>query len=99
MTTQPPASEHAQHLAEVIAQQRATSEILRLISRMHDSAQPVFDTIADAALRLCGATAANVFTFDGERLHVAAMAVVDRKAADSIRTAFPRAPGRVTRWG
>jgi transcriptional regulator with GAF, ATPase, and Fis domain len=79
MTARPPTSEQGQQLDEVLAQQRATSEILRLISRTHDSAQPVFDTIADAALRLCGATAANVFTFDGERLHVAAMAVADAK--------------------
>ncbi len=96
MTPRAPASEHEQHLAEVLAQQRATSEILRLISRTHDTAQPVFDTIAGAALRLCGATAANVFTFDGERLHVAAMAVLDEKAADPIRRAFPRAPDRGT---
>jgi len=83
-------------LEEVLAQQRATSEILRLISQTHDSAQPVFDTIAAAALRLCGATAANVFTFDGERLHVAAMAVVDKRAAEAVRSAFPRPPDRGT---
>jgi len=85
-----------QTLADALAQQRATSEILRLISRTHDSAQPVFETIADAALRLCAATAANVFTFDGERLHVAAMAVVDEKAAEAVRSAFPRPPDRGT---
>jgi transcriptional regulator with GAF, ATPase, and Fis domain len=96
MTARPPASEQGQQLAEVLAQQRATSEILRLISRTHDSAQPVFDTIAEAALRLCGATAANVFTFDGGRLHVAAMAVVDAKAAEAVRSAFPRPPDRGT---
>jgi len=96
MTASPSTSEHEQQLAEVLAQQRATSEVLRLISRMHDSAQPVFDTIAQAALRLCGATAANVFTFDGERLHVAAMAALDAKAADAIRSAFPRPPDRGT---
>jgi transcriptional regulator with GAF, ATPase, and Fis domain len=96
MTARPPTSEQGQQLDEVLAQQRATSEILRLISRTHDSAQPVFDTIADAALRLCGATAANVFTFDGERLHVAAMAVADASAGDAIRGAFPRVPDRGT---
>jgi len=96
MTAHPSDPQHEQQLAEVLAQQRATSEVLRLISRMHDSAQPVFDTIAQAALRLCGATAANVFTFDGALLHVAAMAVVDQKAADAVRTAFPRPPDRAT---
>jgi transcriptional regulator with GAF, ATPase, and Fis domain len=96
MATSAPASQHERHLDEVLAQQRATSEILRLISRTHDTAQPVFDTIADAALRLCGATAANVFTFDGELLHVAAMAVMDQKAADAVRGAFPRPPDKGT---
>jgi transcriptional regulator with GAF, ATPase, and Fis domain len=83
-------------LAEAVAQQRATSEILRLISQTHETAQPVFETIAAAALRLCDATAANVFTFDGELLHVAALAVVNASAADGIRAAFPRAPNRGT---
>jgi formate hydrogenlyase transcriptional activator len=96
MTADATPAAQERNLEEVLAQQRATSEILRLISQTHDSAQPVFDTIAAAALRLCGATAANVFTFDGERLHVAAMAVVDEKAAEAVRSAFPRPPDRGT---
>jgi len=83
-------------LAEARAQQRATSEILRLISQSHATAQPVFETIAAAALRLCGATAANVFTFDGKLLHVATLAVANPAAADAIRRAFPRPPDRAT---
>jgi signal transduction histidine kinase len=87
---------HEGELAEALAQQRATSEILRLISQSHATAQPVFETIATAALRLCGATAANVFTFDGELLHVATLAVPNPVAADTIRRAFPRPPDRAT---
>ena len=88
--------EPERQLAEALAQQRATSEILRLISQTHDTAQPVFETIAAAALRLCNATAANVFTFDGELLHVAVLAVVNAKAGDVLRSAFPRPPDRGT---
>ncbi len=87
---------HEGELAEALAQQRATGEILRLISQSHATAQPVFETIAAAALRLCGATAANVFTFDGELLHVATLAVSNPVAADAIRRAFPRPPDRAT---
>jgi transcriptional regulator with GAF, ATPase, and Fis domain len=91
-TTQEP----ERQLAEVLAQQGATSEILRLISQTHGTAQPVFETIAAAALRLCGATAANVFTFDGRLLHLAAISVVNPSVADAIRGAFPRPPDRGT---
>ena len=83
-------------LAEALAQQHATSEILRLISQSHATAQPVFEMMANAALRLCGANSANVFTFDGELLHLVAMAVVNAEAAKAIRDAFPRPPDRGT---
>jgi two-component system NtrC family sensor kinase len=81
---------------EGLEQQTTTSEILRVISQSPTDVQPVFDTIAAAALRLCGATSANVFTFDGQLLHLAALARPDsgpNDAADLIRN-FPRPPGR-----
>ncbi len=59
-------------LTEALEQQTATSEILRVLSRSPTDAQPVFDAIAAAALKLCDANSANVFTFDGELLHLAA---------------------------
>jgi two-component system NtrC family sensor kinase len=51
-------------LTEALEQQIATSEILRVISQSQTDVQPVFDTIAAGAQKLCGAAAANVFTFD-----------------------------------
>ena len=59
-------------LTEALEQQTATSEILRVLSRSPTDAQPVFDTIAAAALKLCDASSANVFTFDGKLIHLAA---------------------------
>ena len=55
---------------EALEQQTATSEILRVISQSQTDVRPVFDTIAKAALELCRASSANLFTFDGE-LHPA----------------------------
>src|ERR1700751_1249472 len=61
-------------LAEAGEQQAATSEILRIIASSPSNAQPVFDTIVTAAVKLCRAHSASVFTFDGKLLHVAALA-------------------------
>ena len=44
-----------QSLAEALEQQAATSEILRVISESPTDAQPVFETIVKAALKLCRA--------------------------------------------
>ena len=57
-------------LAEALAQQAATSEILRLIGASPTDLQPVFDMMADRAMRLCGAVHAGVLTFDGELIHL-----------------------------
>lgn len=85
-----------QALAEALEQQAATAEILRAISRSPGDAQPVFDTIAAAALALCRARSANVFTFDGTLLHIAALAIVDPQGVDAMRSIFPRPVSRDT---
>src|SRR6266496_468567 len=59
-------------LSEALEQQTATSEILRVISSSPTDVQPVFDTIAQSAARLCKAQFCHVFRFDGELMHFAA---------------------------
>jgi signal transduction histidine kinase len=81
-------------LAETRNQLAATSEILRVISRSRTDVQPVFDTIAAAALRLCGASSANVFTYDGSLVHLAALVNLTGAGADAIRSLWPRPPSR-----
>jgi signal transduction histidine kinase len=83
-------------LTEALEQQTATSEILRVISQSPRDVQPVFDTIAAAALKLCRASAGLVFTFDGELVHLAADANLDPQAAHAWRQLFPRPPSRDT---
>ena len=83
-------------LTEALEQQTATSEILRAISQSPTDVQPVFDTIAKAAMKLCNARSANVFTFDGELLHAVAIQVADPRAVEPIRRSFPRPPDRHT---
>ncbi len=59
-------------LTETLEQQTATGEILRVISSSPTDVQPVFDTIAQNARRLCDAEFCAVFRFDGRLLHFVA---------------------------
>jgi signal transduction histidine kinase len=55
--------------------------------------QPVFDTIAQAALRLCRARTVNVLRFDGQLLHLAAQASTEPEARAAAQSVFPRPVG------
>jgi len=81
---------------EALERQTATSDILRVISQSPRDVQPVFDTIAAAALKLCNASSANVFTFDGELIHLAAFVNVDPGYVGAMHRHYPRPPGRDT---
>ena len=91
-----PGARAAGVLADTRAELEATREILRVIARSRGDTQPVFDTIARLALALCHAHSANVFTYDGALVHIAAMAIVDPAGIDALRKFFPRPASRDT---
>jgi GAF domain-containing protein/anti-sigma regulatory factor (Ser/Thr protein kinase) len=84
---------HAQ-VTETLERQTATSDILRVISSSPTDVQPVFETIAATALRLCNAKLCTVFRFDGALIHLAALHHVSTEGAVAYRDAYPAPPGR-----
>ena len=76
-------------LTETLDQQTATAEILRVISSSPTDVQPVFDTIAESARRLCASESASVFTYDGALLHLDAVDNANREQADALRSEYP----------
>jgi signal transduction histidine kinase/putative methionine-R-sulfoxide reductase with GAF domain len=86
-------------LTDALDQQTATSEILRVVSRSPTDLQPVFETIARSAARLCDATVSALARFDGNVLDVAATYGYERDALEYLTQAHPRPPGRDSGWG
>ena len=84
---------------EALAHQTATAEVLRVISRSQTDVQPVFGAIAAAALRLCEATSANVVTFDGTLVHVAARVSAKSRQPMRCRPSSQATPAAEPRHG
>jgi GAF domain-containing protein/anti-sigma regulatory factor (Ser/Thr protein kinase) len=81
-------------LAEALEQQTATSEILRVISTSTTDVQPVFQTITEAAVRLCGALFGSVYQFDGRLIHMVAHHNYPPAALEFSARLFPTPPTR-----
>ena len=76
-------------VTESLAQQTATSEILRIISGSRRDVQPVFDIIAERAVKLCDAEVSVVSRVDGDLLRLAALFGVTAEGTAAIGRAFP----------
>jgi signal transduction histidine kinase len=88
----PTLHELEKRLAEVLEQQAATTEILRLISISPTDAQPVFETIVRSAVALCGSLFAVVIRYDGELLHYVASHNTGPSYVELLKSKYPRPP-------
>ncbi|HEV8227755.1 MAG TPA: GAF domain-containing protein [Methylomirabilota bacterium] len=76
-------------LTESLEQQTATSEILRVISQSPTDVQPVFETIAKNARRLCKGDSASVLILDGTHLRLETVDNASEEGAEALRAAYP----------
>src|SRR4029434_1534859 len=59
-------------LTDALDRQTATADVLRTISQAQADVQPVFEAIADSAMRLLGAWSASVWRCEDELIRLAA---------------------------
>ncbi|HKF67360.1 MAG TPA: GAF domain-containing protein, partial [Vicinamibacterales bacterium] len=83
-------------VTEALEQQTATAEILRVMSSSPTDVQPVFEAIAQSAMRLCDGTMSVVSRYDGELIHLGAYTHVSAEGVELIHRRFPMQPMRDT---
>jgi two-component system, NtrC family, sensor kinase len=86
-------------LSEALDQQKATSEILRVISESPTDVQPVFETIVQSAAQLCEATFAVLHRFDGQVITFDAHHGMTEQEVAGSRDRFPLPTDRGTAVG
>jgi GAF domain-containing protein len=64
--------QRTRELTESLEQQSAAAEVLQVISRSQGELEPVFATMLEKAVRICGATFGNIYRWDGDALHIVA---------------------------
>jgi len=86
-------------LRESLEQQTATSEVLGVISNSPTNVQPVFDSIAESAVRLCGGQFSFVVRFNGEVMDFASSFGLSEEGLDVFRSMMPMLPNEDTTVG
>ncbi len=80
-------------LSVSLEQQTATSDVLEVISRSAFDLKAVFETVAERAVKLCGADRAMLYRFDGELLHMGGSFNLPQAFRDWVEQ-NPNRPGR-----
>ena len=81
---------------EALEQQTATSEVLRVISASPGELEPVFQAMLERAVRICDAKFGNIYSWDGEALHILASHNAPPAFAEAVRRSpyrpYPHSP-------
>ena len=85
-------------LREALEQQTATSEVLQVISSSPSDLKPVFTTMLENAVRICGASFGNIYRWDGDALRIAATYNTPPAFAE-FRKRFPFRPNPTSATG
>jgi two-component system, NtrC family, sensor kinase len=76
-------------LRQSLEQQTATADVLRVISNSPTNVQPVFDSIAESAVRLCDGEFSFVLRFDGQVMNFASWFGLSSEGLDAFRAMMP----------
>jgi GAF domain-containing protein len=79
--------QRTRELTESLERQTATAEVLQVINTSPGNLAPVFEAMLDKALELCGAAFGTLWTYDGERMHAAALRGVPPAMVDFLTRA------------
>ena len=88
-------AEQKQQLQEVLEEQRATGQVLEVISRSPTELQTVLDTIAESAARLCETDRARIALVEGGGTRM----VAGRRCVFLVMGWFLRATSERSHWG
>jgi two-component system, NtrC family, sensor kinase len=83
-------------LREALERQTATADILQIIASSPSDVQPVFDAVADRAMRLLDCWSVIVTRFDGEHVHFGAARGALPDTENFVRQHYPMRPNRQT---
>jgi hypothetical protein len=77
---------------DALERERATAEVLRVISSSAGQLEPIFQAMLENAVRICEAKFGSLFRFDGEHFHFAAEVGTPPEYADFERRRGPFKP-------